>query len=142
LTRIRVRLTTGAPLLGGLSFGRLLAGAGGGALFPGAASRRFFRACGRFFAARLPAALALAAAQGGLAVRAEAPARVDRLAAGRAGILETALAVRAAQVVLLHRVLAVGAGLLAQLTDAQLSGPDLEFALVGVLEELGRADIV
>src|ERR1700754_3802321 len=43
--------------------------------------------------ARLLAALALPAGQGALAVRAEAPARVDWLAAGRAGVLEAALAI-------------------------------------------------
>jgi hypothetical protein len=90
-------------------------------------------------AAALRPAVVLAGERG-LAERAEAPARIDRFAAGRARVLQAALAVRAAEVVFLHRVLAVRAGLLAQLAHPQLRGFDLQFALVGVLEELGRAD--
>src|SRR3954451_15100366 len=110
LTRIRVRLTAGAPLLLGW-------------LCPFARLRRSFFAAWRGFAPRrrrlalfgvttfaarpLLAAAAAAAAEVGLAVGAQAPARIDRLAAGRARVLEAALAVRAAQVVLLDRELAV-----------------------------------
>ena len=61
-------------------------------------------------------------AQLGLAVGADGPARVDRLAAGEARILEPVLAVGAAQVAALDRVLAVRAGLLGQLAHPQLGG--------------------
>src|SRR6201999_2142588 len=71
-----------------------------------------------------------------LAVRAEAPARVDRFTAGRARVLQPAVAVGAAEVVFLHRVFAVGAALLAQLAHPQLGRLDLQLALVGVLEKL------
>src|SRR3954453_16944430 len=85
LTRIRVRLTAGAPfrslwtgpLFGGGACGRLVLGRGGGSLF---ARRRGARAA-RSFLLR----------QRGLAVRAEGPARVDRLAAVVAGVLEPPL---------------------------------------------------
>src|SRR5215203_6857837 len=92
LTRISVRLTAGAPLLLGW-------------LSPFVRLRRCFPATWRSlarwrlallgvstFAARL---LAAAAAEVRLAVGAEAPTRVDRLAAGGARVLEAALAVRA-----------------------------------------------
>src|SRR4051794_32444960 len=131
LTRIRVRLTAGAPLLFGW-------------LGPFARLRRSFLAARRgltlrrrlalFGVATFAARPLAAAAQVGLAVRAESPPRIDRLAAGRAGVLEPALTVGTAQVVFLDRVLAVGAGLLAQLTHPQLGGFDLELTLVGVLD--------
>src|SRR5436305_9901822 len=89
LTRIRVRLTAGAPLLFGwfCPFCRL--------------RRSFFAArsglpFGRRRLALLgvttfaPRPLLAAAPQVRLAVGAETPARVDRLAAGRAGVLEAA----------------------------------------------------
>src|SRR4051812_15270891 len=127
LTRIRVRLTAGAPLLLGW-------------LGPFARLRRCLLAARRGLTFRWRLALfgvttfsarpLATAAQVRLAVRAEPPARIDRLAAGRAGVLEAALAVGAAQVVLLYRELAVGAGLLAQLAHPQLGGLDLELALV------------
>src|SRR3954451_9597512 len=133
LTKIRVRLTGGAPLLLGW-------------LGPFSRLRRSFPAARRGLTLRLRLALfgvttsearpLLAAAEVGLAVGAEAPARIDRLAAGRARILEAAMAVRAAQVFLLDRVLAVGAALLAQLPHPQLGGFDLQLALVRVLQVL------
>src|SRR6476661_6249844 len=103
LTRIRVRLTAGAPLVWVRTWGlwrgvagRLFAGGFRGSFF--GRGGRFLAACRRPFrrlllglrlaAARLfpRPALALAApAQGRLAVGTEAPARIDRLAAGRAG---------------------------------------------------------
>src|SRR5215218_1800496 len=144
LTRIRVRLTAGAPLVW-LGVGRLFRGAAGRLFALGL--RGSFAGRGGFFAAgRLPSRngallwppLALAAGERGLAVGAEAPARVDRLAAGRARVLEAALAVGAAEEVLLDRVLAVGTGLLAQLPHLQLRRFDLQLALVRVLEELRR----
>ena len=80
------------------------------------APRRSRRALRAWLAATLCRALRRRPlAQRRLAVGAERPARVDRLAAARAGVLEAALALRAAQVVLLDRVLAVGAGGLGQL---------------------------
>src|SRR5205085_12250364 len=72
------------------------------------------------------------AAEARLAEGAEAPTRVDRLAAARARVLEPLPAVGAAQVVFLDRVVAVGAGLLAQLPHPQLGGLDLQLALVRV----------
>src|SRR4029079_18128694 len=72
----------------------------------------------------------------GLTVRADAPLRVERLAAGAARLLQLALAVRAAHVVELDRILAVRARLLDQLPDPQLGGPDLEVALVDIVEKL------
>src|SRR3954447_3937197 len=136
LTRIRVRLTAGAPLLFGW-------------LGPFARLRRSFLAARRglpfrrrrlalFGVATFAARPLAAAAEARLAVRAEAPAGVDRLAAGRARVLEAALAVRAAEEVLLDRVLAVRAALVAQLAHPQLGGFDLQLALVRVLQVLRR----
>src|ERR1044072_3954347 len=95
LTRIRVRLTAGAPLLS-IGFRSLL-------LLLLRSGRRWclLLARGRLAALRGPFAgrpLALAA-QRFLAVGAERPARVDRFATARAGVLEAALALRAAHVV-------------------------------------------
>src|SRR3954447_15590306 len=136
-TRIRVRLTAGAPLLFGW-------------LCPFVSLRRRFLAARRCLALLLrglallgvPAFAArplAAAAKFGLAVGTEAPARVDRFAAGRARVLQPLLAVRAAQVVPLDRVFAVRAALLAQLPHPQLRGFDLQLALVGVLQVLRRS---
>src|SRR5690349_20107990 len=134
-TRIRVRLTGGAPLG---SFWRCnlllglacpLAGSALGVLHP---ARRGFPLRTRTLAAALPLGKRT------LAVRAQRPARVDRLATARAGVLEALLALRAAQVVLLHWVFAFGAGGLGQLAHTQLRGTDLELPFMGVLEELGR----
>src|SRR5262249_16812571 len=123
-TRISVRLTVGAPLgslrsiclCRPLGCGRilgLLRGAPLWALLPLRRLRRLGR-LGRgvspWFGGAPRASLArraLALRPLGnrvLAVGTERPARVDRLAAARTRILEAALALRAAQVVLLHRV--------------------------------------
>ena len=67
------------------------------------------------------------------------PAGVDRLLAGLARVLDPRAAVRAAQVAALDRVRAIRARLLLELPHAQLGGPDLQLALLGVLEELRRA---
>src|ERR1044072_2511550 len=135
LTRIRVRLTAGGPLLS-IGFRSLL-------LLLLRSGRRWclLLARGRLAALRGPFAarpLALAA-QRFLAVGAERPARVDRFATARAGGLEAALALRAAHVVPVDRELAAGAGGLGQLADPQLRRLDLQLALVGVLKELRRA---
>ncbi len=74
----------------------------------------------------------------GLAVGAYPPLRVERLAAGAARALEAPLAVWAAHELVADRILAVRAGLLDQLADAQLRGTDLEVALAHVIEELRR----
>src|SRR6478752_4404814 len=136
LTRIRVRLTFGAPFLLGrwcpfLGLGRRF--------FPAWRTLRLAFLCRALVGVSTFAARPLAAAKARLAVGTEVPARVDRFAAGRARVLEPALAVGAAQVVLLDREFAVGAALLAQLPHPQLGRFDLELALVGVLQVLRRA---
>src|SRR5919198_5233959 len=73
----------------------------------------------------------------GLAVRADRPLRVERLAAVRARVLELAHTVRAAQEVLLDVLLAVRADEVAALVQARLGGLHLELALAHVVEVLG-----
>src|SRR3954464_5302252 len=75
----------------------------------------------------------------GLAVRADRPLRVERLAAVRARVLELAHAVGAAQEVLLDVRLAVRAHEVAALLQARLGRLHLELALAHVVEVLGRA---
>ena len=75
----------------------------------------------------------------GLAVGADLPARVQRLAAGGARLLEAVHAAGADQERLLDLVVAVGAGLVLDAGQARLGGGDLQLALAHVLEVLGRA---
>ena len=75
----------------------------------------------------------------GLAVGADLPARVERLAALGARLLEPAQAARAAQEALLDLEVAVRAGLLVEAFQPGLGGRDLELALAHVVEVLGRA---
>src|SRR5690606_16110001 len=145
-----VRLTFGAPFGGSFRFlGRLL-GLLGRPLPLGLLGRLRRRALGPTrsrslggaiggLPARRPSLLrrraaarplAPAAGEGGLAEGADGPARIDRLAATRAGVLEPLLAGGAAQIRLVDRVLAVGAAELDQLLDAQLRRPDLELPFV------------
>src|ERR1044072_4771836 len=138
LTRIRVRLTAGAPLLS-LWFGGFLGWLALG-LFPLGGSR-FFAGCFALLGRRRGAALTFTArtlspAQRVLAVGAEGPLRVHWPVAARAGVLEATLAVGTTQEVLLDRESAPRTGVLGQLAHAQLRRFDLELAFVGVLEEL------
>src|SRR5690349_1176883 len=64
----------------------------------------------------------------GLAVGAQLPGRVDRLAAGVAALLEAAHAARAAEVVALDLVVAVRAELVVEGRQARLGGLHLELA--------------
>src|SRR3954470_13417959 len=75
-----------------------------------------------------------------LAVRAHRPVRLERLAARDTGVLELALAVRAAQEVLLDLVVAVRAEQVAHRVQPRLGGLHLELALAHVVEVLRRAD--
>src|SRR3954451_8884671 len=71
-----------------------------------------------------------------LAVRADAPARIERAPARLARVLELAHAVRADQERALDVALAVRAGERIELRQARLGRGDLELALTHVLEEL------
>src|SRR3954452_7054965 len=123
LTRMRVRSTWFSLVLKGLELGRL---------------------DGR----RLRFLVAPAAAAGGLdrpsdlrlAVRAQRPLRVERLAAGHARVLELAMAVRAAQEVPLDLVVAMRAQQVAELMQPRLGRLHLEFALAHVFEVLRRTN--
>ncbi len=75
----------------------------------------------------------------GLAVGADLPARVERLAADGAGLLEPAQAARAAQERLLHLEAAVLAAEVLDAGQPRLGRGDLELALAHVVEVLGRA---
>src|SRR3954454_11516172 len=122
-TRISVRLTFGAPLG---SFGRWRPLGCRGSLRGRWCRRLRLRRLLAFARRRLPFRFPGPVAERRLAVGAERPAGIDGLAAARAGVLEAFLAFRAAQVALLDRVLAVRAGSLGQLADAQLRRTDLE----------------
>src|SRR5829696_7742605 len=69
----------------------------------------------------------------GLAVRAHLPLRLQRPAAARARVLELAHAVRAAQEVLLHVLLAVRADEVAALLQPRLRRLHLQLALADVV---------
>src|SRR5687768_3511121 len=71
-----------------------------------------------------------------LAVRADLPARVERLPAGAAGLLEPAQAAGAAQEALLDVEVAVGAGEVVHVGQARLRRRDLELSLARVLDVL------
>src|SRR5436190_21190283 len=73
-----------------------------------------------------------------LAVRADAPARVERAPAALARILQLAHAVRADEERALDVALAVRAGERLELRQPRLGRRDLELALARVLEVLGR----
>src|SRR3954451_19119847 len=74
-----------------------------------------------------------------LAVRADLPARIERAAAGAAGLLQAAQAARAAQERLLDLEVAVRAGHLLDLLQPRRRRRDLELAFAHVVEVLGRA---
>src|SRR5215211_744445 len=74
----------------------------------------------------------------GLTVGADLPARIERLAADRAWLLQAAQAARAAEEGLLDLEAAVLARLVLEAREAGLGGGDLELPLTHVLEELGR----
>src|SRR5829696_6986281 len=116
----------GAPLGGG----RATAVGSRGGLGPGP---------GRGGSGRASAGAPLRARDLGLAERADLPARIERLAAAAARLLESPQAARAAQEVLLDVEVAVRADLALELSQARLGGLDLELALVRVLQVLGRA---
>jgi hypothetical protein len=94
---------------------------------------------GWFAALSLTLAGRLATLKRFFAEGAERPARVDRLAASGAGILEPALALGTAHVCRLDWEGAAGAGKLFELAHSQLGGLDLELSLMGVFEELRRS---
>src|SRR5262245_29940162 len=71
-----------------------------------------------------------------LAVRADPPCGIERLAAVHAWVLELAHAVRAAQEVLLHLVVAMRAEDVIERVQARLGGLHLKVALADVLEVL------
>src|SRR4051794_4195855 len=117
LTRMRVRSMGGCVLLGGLLRGRLVRGGGleggsrlgrellvGGRSPPPAAGRR--RDAGDL----------------GLAVRADAPVGIERLATARARVLELAQTARAAQEVLLDFRVAMRAEEVVQRMQSRLGG--------------------
>src|SRR5262249_4475078 len=74
----------------------------------------------------------------GLAIGADPPTRVERPGAPAPGVAQPPLTVRAAQIVALDGVLAMRAGLLDPLAQLELSGAQLQLALLPVLQELGR----
>src|SRR5450755_1028282 len=75
-----------------------------------------------------------------LAERAYLPRRIERTATGLAGILQLAHAVRAAKVVLLDLIVAVGAEVIAELRQTRLRRLHLELALPNVVQILGWPD--
>src|SRR5262245_6474283 len=125
LTRMRVRSMWGEPSVG-LLWRRLVG------------RRRF----GLELLARAPAAPAARwrgrhARDLSLAVGADPPGGIQRLAAVHAWVLELAHAVRTAQEVLLHLVVAVRAQDVVERVQARLGGLHLEVTLADVLEVLG-----
>src|SRR5882672_1340036 len=155
LTRIRVRLTAGAPLLS-FGFRRLFRGLalrlsrGSRGLVLGSGGLTLGGGLGPFGAPLFsPRRLALFTGllavldafatgplgllrQGGFAVGAECPAGIDGPLATRARVLEPSLALGTAQEVLLDRESAPRTRVLGQLTHAQLGRLDLQLAFVGV----------
>src|SRR5688572_28322525 len=76
----------------------------------------------------------------GLALRADLPARVERLAARGAGLLQPAEAARAAEEALLDVEVAIVTRQVVHVGEPGLGGGDLELALAPVLDELRRPD--
>src|SRR5687767_7664063 len=76
----------------------------------------------------------------GLAVRADLPTRVERLAARAARLLQPAQAAWAAEEALLDVEVAIGAREVVHVGEPRLRSGDLELALAPILEELRRPD--